>query len=693
MSGNRDLFDFGNTVVSRLPMLMATAKPGPILVVVLVLALLGQGCVAHRMYRPESVVVAPAYDLAFIELDDHGELWSPAQVARALARIRHASASDEGAILLVFIHGWGHNAAEGDANVEGFRSWLASVSEIEAMRAPANPRRVVGVYVGWRGKSSRLKALGVLTFFERFAAAKRVASPATTQVLYEMMLTARANPRNTTVVAGHSFGGLILESAMAQALIGSLGAAFGSDRSGGGFPGGSDPPHQSCLPGHRREAAGGDLRAAPPEVHPRGPRGAALRGAARGVADVQRGRRDPAVLPVGNASARLRQALSRLRSGALRPRRAGDLLSPHRGPSAGPAQPPALGGDPRRRRGAGPGAGGAAGVRPRNATGGVHRHRRTAPLPHQGESAVLERHAVLDHERPARGASRSCAYLQPRGVGARVDAAADDRSARGPPRPPGARRPRQADPTGRRCRRPRALPRSLATDLRHRSHHVGSSLRLLPAAIAQRGPGGDRDRRCGARDLGRRQLEGEHCAGGQPSHGDRAHPSRGRRFLGREGPGAAPRHPLRGGCFRSGAPARVSGRPRRAEPRDRRPRARERRARAAGRAGSSGGADHAPRVRRHAAPVRVRRAQHGPRDRDRCGAAARPGGRLRPRPALCPCLRPRAPPPLRRHLGRRRALEAGVRERVQRSGAVRIRRAAAPAAHAGGGSARCGLGR
>ena len=66
-------------------MLMATTKPGPILVVVLALALLGQGCVAHRMYRPESVVVAPAYDLAFVELDDHGELWSPAQVARALA--------------------------------------------------------------------------------------------------------------------------------------------------------------------------------------------------------------------------------------------------------------------------------------------------------------------------------------------------------------------------------------------------------------------------------------------------------------------------------------------------------------------------------------------------------------------------------------------------------------------------------
>lgn len=207
-----------------------------VLAVVLVLTLLCQGCVGHRMYRPEGVIVAPAYDLAFVELDAQGELWSPAQVTRALARIRQAGATDEGAILLVFIHGWRHDAAEGDANVEGFRSWLASVSEMEAMRAPANPRRVIGVYVGWRGRSSRLGPLDVFTFFARFAAAKRVASPAATQVLYEMMLTARANPRTTTVVAGHSFGGLILESALAQALIGSLGATVGSDSPEVEFP-------------------------------------------------------------------------------------------------------------------------------------------------------------------------------------------------------------------------------------------------------------------------------------------------------------------------------------------------------------------------------------------------------------------------------------------------------------------------
>lgn len=188
------------------------------------------------MHRNESLLVEQAYDLAFVELDEQGELWSPAQVARALSLIRQASETKEGAILLVFIHGWNHDATEGDANVEGFRAWLASVSEMEAQRAPEGPRRVIGVYLGWRGRSSRLGPLNVFTFFSRFAAAQRAASPATTQALYELMLAARRNPRSSTIVAGHSFGGLILESALAQALIGSLGAAIGSDQKEVQFP-------------------------------------------------------------------------------------------------------------------------------------------------------------------------------------------------------------------------------------------------------------------------------------------------------------------------------------------------------------------------------------------------------------------------------------------------------------------------
>jgi SMP-30/Gluconolactonase/LRE-like region len=192
------------------------------------------GCLGPRFYRPESVLHRDGYDLAFIELDDQGELWSNAQVLAADRLIRDASTS-EGVILGVFIHGWQHNASPGDGNVAGFESMLGQIAEFERVGEGA-PRRVVGVFVGWRGRSSRVKLLAPLTFFARFEAAQRVASTATTEMIFRLLLAGRAHPRSTTVVVGHSFGGLILESALAQAIIGGLGAAVQQDVHDVAFP-------------------------------------------------------------------------------------------------------------------------------------------------------------------------------------------------------------------------------------------------------------------------------------------------------------------------------------------------------------------------------------------------------------------------------------------------------------------------
>jgi hypothetical protein len=44
-----------------------------------------------------------------------------------------------------------------------------------------------------------------------------------------VLLAGRDNPSNTTVVVGHSFGGLILESALAQVFVGAPSAAVAQD--------------------------------------------------------------------------------------------------------------------------------------------------------------------------------------------------------------------------------------------------------------------------------------------------------------------------------------------------------------------------------------------------------------------------------------------------------------------------------
>ena len=89
------------------------------------------GCVANRMFRVDSIDTSPLYSLAFIEFDDQGELWSPAQVSRALDVIQAANIARDGAIVVVFVHGWNHNASLSEetskhGNVLGFRRMLTA---------------------------------------------------------------------------------------------------------------------------------------------------------------------------------------------------------------------------------------------------------------------------------------------------------------------------------------------------------------------------------------------------------------------------------------------------------------------------------------------------------------------------------------------------------------------------------------
>ena len=197
---------------------------------ILLLALLAAaGCTRPRLYRPDSVVHRDGYDVAFVEFDDQGELWSPAQVVAADRLIRDGSASDHGVILMVFIHGWQHNASPKDGNVAGYESFLGQIAALEQRNRGDQARRVAGVFIGWRGKTTPSRLLAPVTFFSRFRTAKRVAGTAATETILRLMIAGRVNPKNTTVAVGHSFGGLILESALAQTIVGAMSMAMAQD--------------------------------------------------------------------------------------------------------------------------------------------------------------------------------------------------------------------------------------------------------------------------------------------------------------------------------------------------------------------------------------------------------------------------------------------------------------------------------
>ncbi len=194
-----------------------------------------------------------SYVLGFAEFDDQG--WSfdnDAQLATLQTRLRAEVANpayqDMDFAVILFVHGWHHNAHDNDCNVQEARQmvYLATQQFDDAYRAHqiARKRRVFGIYVGWRGESVDADLLRYTTVIDRRDAAEKVAKGSVRQLLanlHEQQLSARAaaagrkekaanpvdgqidqNDRMYTTVVGHSFGGLVVFNALSQQLINDL---------------------------------------------------------------------------------------------------------------------------------------------------------------------------------------------------------------------------------------------------------------------------------------------------------------------------------------------------------------------------------------------------------------------------------------------------------------------------------------
>ena len=176
--------------------------------------------------------------LGFVEFDDHGWLWDANQMHAVVNRIAEED-KKQGLIILVLAHGWKHNASYQDANVASFRAVLADLQDVEnksSAQLPRPPRKVVGLYVGWRGLSQTLPVLKEFTFWERKRTAHAVGQGAVCELMAELdklrkqsrirqneleqQHTNLADLRQPTllILVGHSFGGAVTYSALAPYL-------------------------------------------------------------------------------------------------------------------------------------------------------------------------------------------------------------------------------------------------------------------------------------------------------------------------------------------------------------------------------------------------------------------------------------------------------------------------------------------
>lgn len=174
-----------------------------------------------------------AYTFNLIEFNENGRLWDAGQLASAEGAIAHLAAQQKPMLLVIFIHGWHHNADVKDENIASLESVLARTT-----RALPN-WNIMGIYLGWRGESTALEPefLNNISFYNRRSAADRVANSVeladtllrlgfdaknTYMNAFPGSATAAAPPQPQVILVGHSFGGRILERSIVPSLLASV---------------------------------------------------------------------------------------------------------------------------------------------------------------------------------------------------------------------------------------------------------------------------------------------------------------------------------------------------------------------------------------------------------------------------------------------------------------------------------------
>lgn len=166
------------------------------------------------------------YLLGFVEINDQGQMRDRAQMAAILDHYYTVAARDS-LLITVYVHGWQHNASPDDLNVASFSGYLKKLGLVEAdlaKRQNRPPRKIAGVYVGWRGQSIEIPGFNLFTFWERKSTALDVGYLGITELF--LKLEEISNVRNSwsppvksrLILMGHSFGGQAVYGATAQIL-------------------------------------------------------------------------------------------------------------------------------------------------------------------------------------------------------------------------------------------------------------------------------------------------------------------------------------------------------------------------------------------------------------------------------------------------------------------------------------------
>ena len=180
--------------------------------------------------------------MAFIEFDSQGKAFDAAQEAVALKLVEREKAKVKGGkiITVVYVHGWKNNASEAapggkPKDVEKFQGALLELgyrAGKAALETRTDPVPVVGVYIGWRGKTLMGPSwFDFVSLWGRRNTANRVGSGADLAVILNRIIetTNGGDGGSRVLLIGHSFGARVLEHAIETKKVTLYDAVRGSE--------------------------------------------------------------------------------------------------------------------------------------------------------------------------------------------------------------------------------------------------------------------------------------------------------------------------------------------------------------------------------------------------------------------------------------------------------------------------------
>jgi hypothetical protein len=160
------------------------------------------------------------FKLGIVEFSEAG-LRNDAQYEQVLTMVENAT--EQGGIIVTYVHGWHHGPHVCDSNLACFRRVLNRVASSQQTEG----RPVVGIYVGWRGESITKPIINLATLWSRKLVAEDIGRKGGTQLLtrlHELWDDRNRKHHETTLVTvGHSLGGAFLLSALKGSMTGEIG--------------------------------------------------------------------------------------------------------------------------------------------------------------------------------------------------------------------------------------------------------------------------------------------------------------------------------------------------------------------------------------------------------------------------------------------------------------------------------------